>query len=101
MMEEYFETRDQLQAVILITDLRHRPTKDDIQMYEYLKYLQLPVIIVATKHDKVKRNNQKKYLQRTIDTLLLHPDDPVVPFSAVTGTGKEKLWGILEKSYIF
>src|SRR5690625_4961517 len=63
MMEEYFETRDQLQVVILITDLRHRPTKDDIQMYEYLKYLQLPVIIVATKHDKVRSEEHTSELQ--------------------------------------
>ena|SRR5690625_248485 len=101
MMQEYFETRDQLQAVILITDLRHRPTKDDVQMYEYLKYLQLPVIIVATKYDKVKKNDRKKFLKRTIDTLLLHPDDPIVPFSSVTGDGKVELWDTLKKFHVF
>lgn len=101
MMEEYFETRDQLQAVLLITDLRHRPTKDDIRMYEYLKHLHLPVIIIATKYDKVKKNDRKKFLKRTIDTFLLHPDDPIIPFSSVTGDGKIELWDTLKKFQVF
>ncbi|MFP3360230.1 ribosome biogenesis GTP-binding protein YihA/YsxC, partial [Planococcus sp. SIMBA_143] len=53
MMEEYFETRETLKAVLLITDVRHEPTNDDIQMYHFLKHYDLRVIIVATKLDKV------------------------------------------------
>lgn len=100
MMEEYFETRDELQVVVLITDLRHKPTKDDVQMYEYLKYLQLPVIIVATKYDKVKKNDRTKFLKRTVATLQPHPNDPIVPFSAVSGIGKEEMWNIFKNYQI-
>src|SRR5699024_5368347 len=53
MMEEYFETRDTLAAVAILTDSRHEPTKDDAQMYAYLKHLKIPVVVVATKLDKV------------------------------------------------
>lgn len=100
MMEEYFESREMLQCVVLIIDLRHKPTKDDIQMYEYLKYLQLPVIIVATKFDKVKKNERTKFLKRAIETLHLHPDDPIIPFSAVSGVGKEEAWNTLKQYQI-
>jgi len=100
MMQKYFETRDELQVVVLITDLRHKPTRDDLQMYEYLKYLQLPVIIVATKYDKVKKSDRTKFLKRTIETLQPHPSDPIVPFSAVSGVGKEEMWNIFNNYQI-
>src|SRR5690625_3684683 len=54
MMEEYFETRDVLKLVVLIVDSRHDPTKDDLQMAEYLDYLELPLLVIATKLDKVQ-----------------------------------------------
>lgn len=99
MMEEYFETRDSLNAVLLVTDSRHAPTQDDIQMYNYLKYYKLPVIIIATKIDKVSRSKREKYLKRTKQTLHVEKNDVVIPFSAETGEGKEKVWTII-KNYI-
>lgn len=99
MMEEYFQTRETLQIVVLITDVRHQPTNDDIQMYDYLKYYGLPVLVIATKLDKVAKSKQNKYLQRTVNTLHLEPEDFIVPFSAISGEGKDKAWSIL-KHYI-
>src|SRR5699024_8041011 len=55
MMEEYYETREMLKAVVLIIDLRHGPTKDDLQISEYINYLQIPLIIIATNLDKVTK----------------------------------------------
>ncbi|HLR03752.1 MAG TPA: ribosome biogenesis GTP-binding protein YihA/YsxC [Virgibacillus sp.] len=92
MMEEYFETRAQLQLVILITDLRHEPTQEDIQMYRYLKYLDYPVIVMATKADKVKRGKRQAYLNRSKQSIQLQKDDVIIPFSAETGEGKEQAW---------
>jgi|SRR5699024_2080896 len=97
MMEEYFQTRDCLKAVILVTDSRHAPTQDDIQMYEYLKFYNLPVVIIATKIDKVSKSKREKYLKRTKQTLKVESEDLVIPFSAETGEGKEKLWTIIKK----
>src|SRR6185312_556594 len=59
MMEEYFQTRETLKVVVLLTDIRHKPTTDDIQMYQYLKYFDLPVVVVATKLDKVPKNKRE------------------------------------------
>src|SRR5690625_396658 len=56
MMEEYFETREQLRLVVLIVDIRHQPTRDDLQMYEYMSYLEIPMLIIATKLDKISQN---------------------------------------------
>src|SRR5690606_38281162 len=56
MMEEYIQTRETLKAVLLITYVRHEPTRDDVQMYDFLKYYELPVIVIATKLDKVPKN---------------------------------------------
>ncbi|WP_106496997.1 ribosome biogenesis GTP-binding protein YihA/YsxC [Lentibacillus sp. Marseille-P4043] len=99
MMEEYFETRDNLKAVLLITDIRHEPSEDDVLMYDFLKHFELPVIVIATKLDKIPKGKRAKHLQRTIQTLQVETSDIVIPFSAETGEGKDEAWGIL-KSYI-
>ena len=54
-------TRDNLRVVVSLVDLRHEPTQDDIQMYEFLKYYEIPVIVVATKADKIPRGKWNKH----------------------------------------
>ncbi|MFU1836495.1 GTP-binding protein, partial [Enterococcus faecium] len=61
MIETYITQREQLRAVVYLIDLSHPPTQDDIQMYEFLKYYDLPVIIVATKADKIPRGKWNKH----------------------------------------
>lgn len=95
MMEHYFSTREPLAKAVLIVDLRHKPTGQDVQMYDYLKYLGLPVLIVATKADKVKRGVRNRHLNQVFNTLQVVEGDPVVPFSAVTGEGKDDIWSII------
>src|SRR5690625_2848005 len=56
MMELYFETREPLRAVVLVVDSRHDPTQEDMQMCEYVTYLNIPLIIIATKFDKVRKS---------------------------------------------
>lgn len=92
MMEAYFETREQLSIVVLIVDSRHRPTQEDIQMYEYITYIGLPLIVVATKYDKLKKSQQHKRLKEVKKTLQVHENVPVIPFSAVTGFNKDTVW---------
>ena len=89
MMEEYLEKRDELQRVFMLVDLRHKPTEDDVMMYNFLKYYQIPVTIVATKADKVgasKREKSKKLLLETLDLVV---GDNVIIFSSVTKEGKD------------
>lgn len=97
MMEAYFETRQQLSIVVLIVDSRHRPTQEDQQMYEYVTYLSLPFIVVATKFDKVKRSEQHKRIKEIKKVLHVHDNVPVIPFSAVTGMNKDKVWNEIKK----
>ena len=97
MMEEYFETRETLKAVLLITDVRHEPTNDDIQMYHFLKHYDLRVIIVATKLDKVPKNTRASHVKRTKKALEMDEEDHLLPFSSETGEGKEEAWRLLSQ----
>ncbi|SFJ42670.1 ribosome biogenesis GTP-binding protein YihA/YsxC [Thermoflavimicrobium dichotomicum] len=96
MMETYFTERKTLKAVIQVVDLRHPPTADDQTMYQFLKYHQLPVIVVATKADKIARGKWQKHLKIVKETLELQPEDPLILFSAETRQGKEELWRVIE-----
>ncbi|GEN45824.1 ribosome biogenesis GTP-binding protein YihA/YsxC [Alkalibacillus haloalkaliphilus] len=93
MMEEYFTTREPLKAAVLLIDMRHPPTEDDLIMYDFLKYYDLPVIVVATKLDKISKSKRQKHLKVIEDDLELEPEDVVMPFSAETGEGKDQVWG--------
>jgi GTP-binding protein len=96
MIETYFTSREQLKAAVLIVDLRHPPTQDDIMMYDFLKHYGIPCIIVATKADKIPRGKWQKHLKVTKETLDLDENDHIVLFSSETGEGKDKAWSILQ-----
>ncbi|GEN85533.1 ribosome biogenesis GTP-binding protein YihA/YsxC [Oceanobacillus sojae] len=95
MMEEYFKNRETLRAVILITDLRHEPTEDDIQMYDYLKYFGIPVIVIGTKLDKIPKTRRYKHIKRSKKVLEMDPEDIFIPFSAETSEGKDDVWSAI------
>lgn len=97
MIETYFTSREQLRAAIQLVDLRHPPTKDDISMYEFLKHHNLPVIVIATKADKIPKGKWQKHLKITRETLGLDKEDELMLFSSETGEGKEQAWGLLKK----
>src|SRR5699024_5465867 len=97
IMETYFETLGSLKAVLLLRDIRHDPSELDVLMYHYVKYFLHPVIVIATKSDKISKGRRDEHLQRAADILQLHPDDIVIPFSAKTGDGKEIAWRNIKK----
>jgi len=99
MLEEYFTNRKQLKAALLVTDVRHAPTKDDCIMYDFLTHYELPIIVVATKLDKIPKGKRDTHLKRTRETLGMRKEDPVLAFSSDTGEGKEEAWRLLE-SYL-
>ncbi|MFX3624031.1 MAG: ribosome biogenesis GTP-binding protein YihA/YsxC [Ectobacillus sp.] len=96
MIETYFTTREQLKAVVLIVDLRHPPTNDDVMMYDFLKHYEIPVIVVATKADKIPRGKWQKHLKIVKETLQIEKGDSVVLFSSETGLGKEEAWKAIQ-----
>ncbi|MBA4537223.1 YihA family ribosome biogenesis GTP-binding protein [Bacillus aquiflavi] len=96
MIETYLTERKQLKAVILIVDLRHPPTDDDILMYDFLKHYQIPCIVIATKADKIPKGKWQKHLNITRQTLQLDAKDHLILFSSETGEGTERTWSALE-----
>lgn len=99
MIETYLTTREQLRAVLLIVDLRHPPTSDDIMMYNFLKHYHIPCIVIATKADKIPKSKWQKHFNVTKETLDLDPDDTIILFSSETGKGKDEAWAAI-KSYM-
>lgn len=97
MMEEYFGGRENLKAVVLVCDLRHEPTDNDVQMYDFLKYYELPVIIIATKLDKVPKTKRKHHLKVVKDTFETDEEDIIIAFSSETGEGKDEAWKALSQ----
>ncbi|MGK0551465.1 ribosome biogenesis GTP-binding protein YihA/YsxC [Enterococcus faecalis] len=96
MIETYLTTRDQLKVVVSLVDLRHPPTQDDIQMYQFLKYYQLPVIVVATKADKIPRGKWNKHERIIKKALDFDPADDFIIFSAETKEGQAAAWQAIE-----
>ncbi|MCM3692226.1 MULTISPECIES: ribosome biogenesis GTP-binding protein YihA/YsxC [Neobacillus] len=96
MIETYFTSREQLRAAVLIVDLRHPPTQDDVMMYDFLKHYDIPCVVIATKADKIPRGKWQKYLKVTKETLDIDENDHIVLFSSETGEGKDKAWSILQ-----
>lgn len=99
MIEEYLKSRPNLRHVFLLIDYRHKPTENDLLMYDFLKYYNLPVTVVATKYDKVKRSSKAKQDALIKETLNIALGDSIVNFSTVTKTGREKVYNIIE-SYL-
>ncbi|MGD7044146.1 ribosome biogenesis GTP-binding protein YihA/YsxC [Jeotgalibacillus proteolyticus] len=97
MIETYMTDRQPLKAVVLIVDLRHPPTKDDVMMYDFLKHFDIPCLIVATKADKIPKGKWQKHMSVTRRELQIEDGDELIMFSSETGVGKEEAWKFITK----
>ena len=97
MIEEYLEKREQLKRVFMLVDFRHKPTEDDVLMYNFLKYYNVPVTIIATKVDKIGGSKKDKCLKTILDTLDLVVGDDLIMFSSVTKLGVKDVLQKLEE----
>lgn len=97
IMESYLKSRSNLQMVFLLIDFRHKPTSDDIMMYDYLKYYDVPVTIVCTKVDKVSKNNHNKNKNIIMKELNLTDDSNIILFSSITKNGKNEVYDEIAK----
>lgn len=88
IIEDYLKMRENLEMVFMLVDFRHRPTEDDILMYNYLKYYNIPVTVIATKSDKVSRNSYDKNKKIIKDSLKMIDGDDLILFSAVNKEGR-------------
>ena len=96
MMETYFQSRQGLVKVIQLVDIRHAPSRQDVEMYQYLRHYGLDGIVVATKADKVSRNEMQKCIRQIRGTLNLSQEDRVIPVSSLKRTGQEDLLSEME-----
>lgn len=87
MIEEYLEKRQELKRVFMLVDFRMKPTEDDLLMYNFLKYYNLPVTIIATKADKVHGSKKEKNLRMILETLDLVVGDDLIVFSSANKLG--------------
>ncbi|MGI6679352.1 MAG: ribosome biogenesis GTP-binding protein YihA/YsxC [Dehalobacterium sp.] len=96
MINAYFEQRTVLKEIWQLVDIRHPPSEQDVQMMEWLDYKKFPRLVVATKADKISRNQRAKNI-KLIKEKLGVKDEEIVVFSAQTGEGKEKLLQRIEQ----
>ena len=89
MATSYLAKRRQLVLSIHLVDSRHEPTKQDLQLHEWLEESDKPRLIVATKSDKLSNNELRKNLEHIARVL---DDDSVMAYSAKSGRGREELW---------
>ena len=92
MIEEYLTTRKSLKLVFMLIDFRHKPSENDVLMYDYLKYYNIPVTIIATKYDKVKSSLKDKNEKIIRETLDIKEGDNLVLFSSITKKGREEVY---------
>ena len=95
MIERYLQTSKQLRAVLLLLDIRHAPTANDRQMYEWIRANGYEPVLIATKLDKIKRSQLQKQLKLIRETLQAGKETTIIPFSSETKQGRDQVWKLL------
>ena len=96
MIERYLHSSKQLKAVFLLIDIRHDPSANDKQMYDWVLHNGFSPIIIATKLDKIKRSQVQKQVKAIKQGLQVEKGTLVIPFSAETKQGREEIWSVIE-----
>ncbi|MBO8158797.1 MAG: YihA family ribosome biogenesis GTP-binding protein [Thermosyntropha sp.] len=97
MIEGYLSKRKQLKGVIQLLDIRHVPTENDVLMKDWLLHYEIPLLLVATKADKISKGARQKHLNQIRKALDLEPEDILLPFSAATGEGVGEILAAIEE----
>ena len=96
LIERYLNESEMLKAVFLLVDIRHEPSANDRNMYEWIVYQGYDPIIIATKLDKINRSQIQKHVKMIKEGLKLIPGTVVIPFSAETKQGREEIWELMD-----
>lgn len=96
MIEKYLSTSNALRVVFLLVDIRHEPSKKDVEVYRMLYQKGFNPLIIATKADKVSRNVKNKNIAQIRKTLHASPETPVLPFSSQSKEGREEIWEYID-----
>lgn len=97
MIETYLKKREELKFIMMLVDIRHEPGNNDKMMYEWLKHYGFEIIIVATKQDKLSKNQVNKSLSVIKKAFDLKPGEILLGFSSETKQGKEEVWKLIEE----
>lgn len=97
MIEKYLHTSKDLKAVFLLVDIRHEPSANDKQMYDWILHNGYEPIIIATKLDKLKRSQVQKSIKAIREGLKLPKEGILIPFSAETKQGREEIWNLMDE----
>ena len=97
MIERYLNTSEKLRAVCLLVDIRHAPSANDKQMFEWMAYVGYDPIVIATKLDKIKRSQIDKQIKIIRQGLGADKETIIVPFSAETKQGRDIIWDFMDQ----
>lgn len=97
MIERYLNTSEKLRAVFLLVDIRHAPSVNDKQMFEWMAYVGYDPIVIATKLDKIKRSQIDKQIKIIRQGLGADKETIIVPFSAETKQGRDIIWDFMDQ----
>lgn len=95
MMEGYFNSERNIRLVVQLVDMRHPPTKDDLQMLSFLLENKIPFVVALTKSDKLNKTEYAQRLKFVQTELDFVQTEYLIPFSAVTGEGREALLDVI------
>lgn len=96
MIEKYLKTSDQLKMVFLLLDIRHEPSQNDKNMYDWIVYQGFQPVIIATKLDKINRSQIQKHIKQIKEGLEVVPGTKILPFSALSKQGRDEIWACIE-----
>lgn len=100
VMETYLNNRPNLQEVLLLVDIRHEPTNDDIMMYDWIKHFGFGSIVIATKSDKITKGRMPKHLKMIREKLKMPKEDKIIPISSLKKEGIEAFWTSIEELFL-
>ena len=96
MIEKYLHTSKMLKQVFLLVDIRHEPSANDVNMYDWIKYQGFTPVVIATKADKLNISQIPKQVKLVRETLGMGKEEILIPFSAETKQGRDEIWNIIE-----
>ena len=100
MIEKYLKTSKMLKKVFLLVDIRHDPGENDITMFEWVKANGFEPVVIATKEDKVGRNQVQRQVANIRKVLKAGADIKIIPFSAETKQGRDEIWALIDDELI-
>jgi GTP-binding protein len=100
MVERYLMNSKQLKLIFLLIDIRHEPSQNDKNMYEWILYHGFMPVIIATKMDKLNRSQIAKHIKMIKEGLGASPETKIFPFSSLTKQGRDDLWDLITGVFI-